>query len=90
MDSSLPGSSVHGILQAKILEWVDSLLQGNLPNPGTEPRSPALLVDSLSSEPPGKPKVVPNTAYYLYHTIRSVVMPFHLLLMFIIGMFYFS
>ena len=22
MDSSLPGSSVHGILQAKILEWV--------------------------------------------------------------------
>ena len=32
-----------------------NLLQGNLPNPGTEPRSPALQADSLPSEPPGKP-----------------------------------
>ena len=29
---------------------------GNLPNPGIEPISPTLQVDSLSSEPPGKPK----------------------------------
>ena len=29
---------------------------GDLPNPGTEPRSPALQVDSLPSEPPGKTK----------------------------------
>ena len=29
---------------------------GDLPNPGIEPRSPALQVDSLPSEPPGKPK----------------------------------
>ena len=28
----------------------------DLPNPGIEPRSPALLADSLLSEPPGKPK----------------------------------
>ena len=28
---------------------------GDLPNPGIEPRSPALLADSLPSEPPGKP-----------------------------------
>ena len=27
---------------------------GDLPNPGTEPASPALQTDSLSSEPPGK------------------------------------
>ena len=27
----------------------------DLPNPGTEPRSPALQADSLLSEPPGKP-----------------------------------
>ena len=33
-----------------------ALLQGNLPNPGIEPRSSALQVDSLPSEPPGKPK----------------------------------
>ena len=28
---------------------------GDFPNPGTEPRSPALQADSLPSEPPGKP-----------------------------------
>ena len=28
---------------------------GDLPNPGTEPRSPTLQVESLLSEPPGKP-----------------------------------
>ena len=31
---------------------------GNLPNPGIQPRSPALQVDSLPSEPPGKPSDV--------------------------------
>ena len=29
---------------------------GDLPNPGMEPRSPAMQADSLLSEPPGKPK----------------------------------
>ena len=49
--------TVHGILQARILEWVDIYsLPGNLPNQGIEPRSPALQVDSLPAEPPGKPK----------------------------------
>ena len=28
----------------------------DLPNPGIKPRSPALQVDSLPAEPPGKPK----------------------------------
>ena len=32
------------------------LLQGNLPIPGVKPGSPALQVDSLQSEPPGKPR----------------------------------
>ena len=31
-----------------------SLLQGNLPDPGIKPLSPALQADSLPSEPPGK------------------------------------
>ena len=35
---------------------------GDLPNPGTEPRSPALQVDSLTSEPPGKPSVLLRAA----------------------------
>ena len=32
------------------------LLQGNLPDPGIEPRSPTLQADALPSEPPGKPQ----------------------------------
>ena len=32
-----------------------ALLQGNLPNPGIKPRSPALQIDSLPSEPLEKP-----------------------------------
>ena len=39
MDYSLPGSSVHGILQARILEWVSMVSSGDLPNPGIEPES---------------------------------------------------
>ena len=34
-----------------------SLLQGDLPNPGIEPRSPVLEADALTSEPPGKPRL---------------------------------
>ena len=33
----------------------------DLPNPGVEPRSPALQADSLPAEPPGKPKNTKNT-----------------------------
>ena len=53
MDFSQQGSSVRGIIQARVLEWVPS--PGDLPNPGIEPRSPALQADALPSEPPGKP-----------------------------------
>ena len=48
--------TVHGILWARILEWVAFPFSGDLPNPGTEPRSPTLQVDSLPAEPLGKPK----------------------------------
>jgi len=54
VDYSLPGSYVHGILQARILEWVAIFFPGDLPNPGIEPGSPTLPADSLPSEPPGK------------------------------------
>ena len=46
----------HGILQARILEWVAFPFSRDLPNPGIEPRSPALQVDSLSTELQGTPK----------------------------------
>ena len=35
---------------------------GDLPDPGIEPRSPALQADILTSEPPGKPQCVLNCA----------------------------
>ena len=40
----------------RILEWVAYPFPVDLPNPGIEPGSPALQVDSLPAEPPGKPK----------------------------------
>ena len=52
MDYSLPGSSVHEILQARILEWLSFPSPGDLPNPGIESGSPALQTDSLPAEPP--------------------------------------
>ena len=97
MDCSPPNSSVHWILQARILEWLTipfsrgsswprdrtqvsctagrffticatrearkntglgslSLFQGIFPDPGIEPGSPALQVDSFPAELPGKPQ----------------------------------
>ena len=60
MDCSPPGSSVHGILQARILEWVAIPFAGDLPDPEVEPGSPALQADSLLSESPGKPRGTPK------------------------------
>ena len=56
MDYSLPGSSVHGILQARTLEWVAISFSRYPPDPGIESKSPTLQADALHSEPPGKPK----------------------------------
>ena len=56
MDCSSPGSSVHGILQARILEWVAiSFFRGSSwPRNGTG--SPVLKAYPLPSEPPGRPQ----------------------------------
>jgi len=51
----MPGFSVHGIFQTRILDWVAISFSGDLPNPGIKPKSPELQTDSLPSEPPGKP-----------------------------------
>ena len=56
MDCTLPGSSVHGILQARILEWgLPFPSPGNLPNTGIEPvflDSPALAGSFFSTIKP--------------------------------------
>ena len=55
MDCSPPGSSVHGTLQARILEWVANLFSRGSPWPRDLTRSLALQADSLPYEAPGKP-----------------------------------
>jgi len=55
VDGSLPGSSVRGILQARILEWVAISFSRGSSQPRSRTRSPALQADALSFEPPGKP-----------------------------------
>ena len=47
MDCRSSRSSVHGILQARLLKWEPFPSPGDLPDPGIEPRSPALQVDSV-------------------------------------------
>ena len=42
MNCNPPGSSVHAILQARILEWVAIPFSRVLPHSGIEPMSPAL------------------------------------------------
>ena len=54
MDSSPPGSSVHGIPQARILEWVAISYSGDLPDPGIKPTSPSLADGFFTSKPLGK------------------------------------
>ena len=49
MDCRLPGSSAHGVFQVRILEWLAIPFSRDHPNPGLEPRSSALLADSLPS-----------------------------------------
>ena len=55
MDCSPPGSSVHGISQARILEWVLFPSPGDLPDPGIESACPALAGGVFTPKPPGKP-----------------------------------
>ena len=88
MDGSTPGLAVHHQLPEFTQTHVHensprqnpgvgsfSLLQGNLPNPGIEPRSPTLQVDSLPAEPQGKPsfKKVSTSAWGTLEMLHSTV-----------------
>ena len=60
MDCSLPGPSVHGIFQVRILEWAAISFSRGPSQPRIEPRSPALQADSLLSEPSVSDYYSPN------------------------------
>ena len=54
-DCSPPGSSVYGILQTRVLEWVAMPFSRASSQLGMKAGSPALQTDSLPSQPRGKP-----------------------------------
>ena len=54
-DCSPPGSSVHGILQARVLEWVVTSSSRGSSQPRGQTHISCISADSLLSEPPGKP-----------------------------------
>ena len=54
MDCNTPASSVHVILQARILEWVAILFSRGSSRLRIKPTSPALQADSSPSEPGGR------------------------------------
>ena len=54
MDSSLPGSSVHGISQTGIMEWLPFPSPGDLPDPGIKAMSPAFAGGFFTTEPLAK------------------------------------
>ena len=61
MDCSPPGSSVQGILQARILEWLPFPSRGDLLDPGIEPSSLmslALAGGFFTTEPSGRPVII--------------------------------
>ena len=67
-----PWTIVYEILQARIWEWVAVPSPVDLPNPGIEPRSPALQVDSLLSKPPGKPLTSVTSLIIKMFTVKTL------------------
>ena len=86
---NLMNYTFHGILQARILEWVAFPFFKDLPDPGIKLGSPALQADSLPTEPSGKPcvyvyqfliiqwGVCVDTLTYTYTFISSVQLLSH-------------
>ena len=58
VDYSPPGSSVHGILQERIVEWIPSPFSRGSSQLRDRIPSPASQVDSLPSEPPEKSPII--------------------------------
>ena len=55
--------TVHGFLQARILEWIAFPFSRDLPNPGIKPRSPTLQVDSYQLSHRVNPRILEWVTY---------------------------
>ena len=71
IDCSLLGSSVHGISQARILEWVSICFSKESSHLGIEPESPALAGGFFTTEPPGKPPTIFELGFIFISILRS-------------------
>ena len=74
MGYSLPGSSVHGNLQTRILDALPCLPPGNLPSPRFEPissKSTALAGGFLPLAPPGKRRLLANKSFMFLIIVQS-------------------
>ena len=67
-DYSPPGSSVHWLFQARILEWVAFSFSRGSSQPRDQTGSPALQADALPSEPPGK-----TFCCWSFHIIKHTI-----------------
>ena len=73
MTCSPPGSSDHGTLQVRVLEWVAISFSRDLVDPGIEPGFPALQAGSLLSELPGKlVHTLGNMSAYVYQSEKAM------------------
>ena len=72
MNCSQPDSSVHGISQARILEWVSISFSRVSSNLGIEPGYPAFQADSLLSKPPGKPNSLTHLVTFSESPVSSL------------------
>ena len=66
MECSPAGSSVHGISQERILEWVVISFSRESSYPGFKPMSPGFADGLFTNEPPGMP------SNYIYTTIQII------------------
>ena len=75
MDCSPPGSSVHGILQVRILEWIAILFCRGFSWPRIEPWSPALQADSLQESPEKRKSLsrVPLFVTPMNYTVHAIL-----------------
>ena len=77
IDCSLPGSSIHGILQARILERVPFPSPGNLPDPGIEFTSLFLLHWQVGSLPLANLLIVIALINYSIHICPTMAIKNH-------------
>ena len=70
MNCSFPGCSIHGLSQARILEWVAISFSRDLPDPGIKHTSPVFGGGFFTMEPPEEP-ILMTGLLYLWDFVTS-------------------